>query len=92
LGLLAYKIVAPIRYQLKEHDINIGWTNIVRIMDSQKVCSVSQKTNDNKTITIPTCSQPTPEAMEIYRSLNMSSMPLARTKFVVYHAQRPSKE
>jgi len=92
LGLLAYNIVAPIRYQLKEHDINIGWTNIVRIMDTQKICSVAQKTKDNKTITTRTCSQPTPEAMEIYRSLNMSSIPLAHTKFVVYHAQRPSKE
>lgn len=92
LGLLAYNIVAPIRYQLKEHDINIGWTNIVRIMDTQKICSVSQKTKDNKTITIRTCSQPTPEAMMIYQTLNMSSIPLAPTKFVVYHAQRPSKE
>lgn len=92
LGLLAYNIVAPIRYQLKAHDINLDWSNIVRIMDTQKVCSISQKSRDNKTITMQSCSQPTTEAMTIYRALNMSSMPLPPTKFVVYHGQPPSKE
>ena len=87
LGFLAYNIVAPIRYQLKQRGIHKDWRNIVLSMNTQKVCTVSQKTRDNKTITIRTCSQPTNEVMTIYRSLNMSSMPLARTKFVVPHAR-----
>ncbi len=87
LGFLAYNIVAPIRYQLKQRGIHKDWRNVVLSMNTQKVCTVSQKTRDNKTITIRTCSQPTNEAMTIYRSLNMSSMPLARTKFVVPHAR-----
>ena len=92
LGLLAYNIVSPIRYQLKQHGINLDWRNIVRNMNTQKICSVSQKTRDNKTLTIRTCSQPAKEAMAIYRSLNMSSIPLARTKFVVPHARPPAVE
>jgi hypothetical protein len=46
----------------------------------------------NMTITMQSCSQLTMEAMTIYRALNMSSMPLPPTKFVVYHGQPPSKE
>ncbi len=92
LGLLAYNIVSPIRYQLKEHGINLEWRNIVRNMNTQKVCTVSQKTKDNKSVTIRTCTQPTKEAMAIYRALKMSSQPLARTKFVVPHARPPAIE
>jgi len=92
LGLLAYNIVAPIRYQLKEHGITLDWRNIVRIMNTQKISTVSQQSKDDKSISIRLCSQPTSEVLTIYRSLNMSSIPLAKTKFVVSHRSHPSIE
>ncbi len=85
LGLLAYQIVAPIRYMLKSKGLNYGWQNIVRIMNTQKSLSVKQKAKENKEIIVKTCSSPCSEALEIYRSLNMSSMPFKTKKFVVPH-------
>jgi transposase len=85
LGLLAYQIVAPIRYMLKQKGINHGWKNIIRIMNTQKAVSVKQKTKDGSDIIIRTCSRPISEALEIYRALGMSSMPFGTKKYVVHH-------
>ncbi len=48
------------------------------------------KKKDNKMATVSTYTQLTNEAITIYRALNMSSMPLTRTKFVVPHARPPA--
>jgi len=85
LGLLAYQIVAPIRYMLKKAGIDYGWRNIVRIMNTQKVVSISIKNKDKDEVIIRTCSRPTQEVLEIYRALKMSSMPFKSKKFVVHH-------
>jgi hypothetical protein len=85
LGLLAYHIVAPIRYMLKQSDINYDWRNIVRIMNTQKVLSVSMKKKDKNDVIIRTCSRPNQEVLEIYQALKMSSMPIKTKKFVVHH-------
>ena len=85
LGLLAYHIVAPIRYMLKQKGMNYGWQNIVRIMNSQKAVSVKQITKTNEEIIIRTCSRPNREVLEIYQSLGISSMPYRLKKFVVHH-------
>ena len=85
LGLLAYQIVAPIRYMLKTAGIDKDWRNIVRIMNTQKVVSVSIKNKDKDDVIVRTCSRPTQEVLEYYRALKMSSMPLKTKKFVVHH-------
>ena len=85
LGLLAYQVVAPIRYMLKENDINIDWRNIVRLMSSQKAVSISVTTKDKSEIIIRTCSRPIQPALEIYKALGISSMPFVIKKFVVSH-------
>jgi hypothetical protein len=85
LGLLAYQIVAPIRYMLKQKGINYSWSNIVRIMNTQKVSSVSLQGKSKKEILIRTCSRPLQEVLEIYKALKMKSMAYGNKKFVVYH-------
>ena len=85
LGLLAYQIVAPIRYMLKEAGINDGWKNIVRLMNTQKVVSVTIKNKEKNDIIMRTCSRPTHEVLEIYQALRMSSMPFKTKKYVVTH-------
>jgi transposase len=88
LGLMAYNIVAPIRYMLKRRGINSDWRNIVRTMNTQKTSSVSVTARDKSDIIIRTCSRPSAEALEIYKALGMSSMPLGLKKFVVTHQKK----
>jgi hypothetical protein len=85
LGLLAYQIVAPIRYMLKKAGINYGWSNIVRIMNTQKAVLISIENKEKNEVFIKKCSRPKQEVLEIYQALNMSSMPFKLKKFVVHH-------
>jgi transposase len=88
LGLMAYNIVAPIRHTLKQRGVNSDWRNIVRTMNTQKVSSVSVIAKNNSEIIIRTCSRPSAEALEIYKALGMTSMPVGQKKFVVTHQKK----
>ena len=46
LGLLAYWLVATIRYQLKQQGYNHQWNEIVRIMNTQKLVTTSYYVSD----------------------------------------------
>jgi len=84
LGILAYQLVAAIRYQLKKHHLNYDWKNIVRIMNTQKVTTVHQQTK-TKDIKLRLCSKPIRKVEQIYHALNFKHIPFAPKKFVVYH-------
>jgi hypothetical protein len=85
LGLIAYQIVSAIQFMLKDANINYDWQNIVRIMNSQKAVKVTIKNNKKHDIILRNCSRPIQEALEIYKALNMSSMPFTTKKYVVPH-------
>jgi len=80
LGVLAYSIVATIRYQLKAKSITHDWSNIVRIMNSQKQVVSTMKTAESKTICTSICTQPTAATFEIYNALDYKTMPFHRKK------------
>lgn len=85
LGLLAYHIVAPIRYILKEKGITHSWKNIIQIMNTQKAVSVKQNKINGGEIVVRTCSRPCAQALNIYKALDVSSMPFKLKKFVVQY-------
>jgi hypothetical protein len=84
LGLLAYALVNTIRYMLGQQNIYYDWRNIVRIMNTQKITTIKQK-GKNKEIAVRLCSRPTKEALQIYKAIGISSMPIAPRKSVVLH-------
>jgi len=84
LALIAYQVVASIRYMTSKQGISHGWTNIVRIMNTQKLVSMSQHTKTGK-IGFKQTTKPTNEALEIYKACNISSVSERLKKFVVYH-------
>src|SRR5450759_5773037 len=57
LGLLAYWLVSTIRYQLKQQGIHHDWSEIVRIMNTQKSVTTTIENHKNETIQIRQCSQ-----------------------------------
>jgi transposase len=82
LGVVAYSIVATIRYQLKQKNIHHSWSTIVRKMNTQKIVTTSMMNEKEKKILIKTCSNPTPDVVEIYKALNYKPRPFTRKKFV----------
>lgn len=83
LGVLAYQIVSTIRYKLKQSNINHDWSNIVRIMNTQKIVTNSMKSKKGEKIVIKTCSVPTTKAKEIYDTMKYKQIPFYRLKSVL---------
>ena len=82
LGLLAYWIVSTIRYQLKLQGITHGWSEIVRIMNTQKMVTTTIENTKGDTIQIRQCSEPTEEVQLICNKLKYQTIPLPRKKSV----------
>lgn len=83
LGLLAYQVVATIRYQLKAKNIHHDWQNIVRIMNTQKEVVTTIKNKKGKTIRIKKCSVPSVKAKQIYEALGYKTVPYYMKKSVL---------
>lgn len=83
LGLLAYWVVNTIRYQLKQKGIKNEWSDIVRIMSSQKIVTTTMDNEYDQQIIIRQCSEPTEAVTTIYTALQYKSKPFTRKKFVV---------
>ncbi len=82
LGILAYMVVNTIRHRLKKKGIHHDWSNIVRIMNTQKAGTVTLEKQDGKKVHIRLCSKPTQGALEIYETMGYKPMPFHRKKFV----------
>ena len=75
LAVLAYQMVHTIRYQLKAKGINHDWSNIVRIMNTQKAATVTIKDKDSQKIFIRKCTTPEAQVTEIYNALGYKHYP-----------------
>lgn len=87
LGMLAYWLVATIRYQLKQKGINSDWREIVRQMNTQKCVTTSVVNIKQETISVRQCTEPTKEVKAIYDILNYKYVPFTRKKSVVPPAE-----
>jgi transposase len=84
LGLLAYWLVNTIRHQLKNQNINSGWSEIVRIGNTQKVITTSGTNTYDKIISIRKCSEPEEKLATILAALKMKYKPFTKRKSVVH--------
>jgi len=83
LGLLAYGLVNTIRYQLKQKNITSCWSELVRIMNTQKCVTTIAQNKQDEFIVVRRCSEPEPKAKQIYDALQYKSAPFIRKKSVV---------
>ena len=79
-GLLAYRIVNTIRHQLKQSGINHYWTEIIRIMSTQKVVTTEAVNALGENVQTRICSEPTRNAASIYEALRYGDRPFRRIK------------
>ena len=78
MSVLAYFIVSFIRYRLKQNNIHHSWTEIVRIMNTQK-CNLNSVINTKgEKILLKTCTRPQMKANEIYQAMKYKPMPFHR--------------
>ena len=82
LGLLAYWIVSTIRYQLKLKDVHYSWSEIVRIMNTQKSVTSTIENIKGETIQIRQVSEPNEKTNDIYEKLKYKPIPFHRKKSV----------
>jgi transposase len=82
LGLLAYWLVNTIRCQLKGHEINNCWTEIVRIGNTQKVITTTGYNKAEKEIKVRKCSEPEQKLKAIHQALNIKNRPFTKLKSV----------
>jgi transposase len=87
LGILAYWLVATIRYQLKQQGEHSDWREIVRTMSTQKCVTTSIVNIKNETISIRQCTEPTMRVKKIYDLLGYKYAPFVRKKSVVPPAE-----
>ncbi len=83
LGLLAYWLVSTIRYQLKQKGVHFDWSEIVRIMNTQKCVTTCMVNIKKETVSIRQCTEPTKQVKEIYDLLKFKYVPFRRKKSVV---------
>ena len=80
LGLMAYRVVNTVRYQLKSIGIKSDWRELVRIMNTQK-CVTTVLTNENKRcISVRKCSKPETTVALLYDVLKMQHAPFLHKK------------
>ena len=87
LGILAYWLVATIRYQLKQKGINSDWREIVRKMSTQKCVTTSMVNIKQETISIRQSTEPIKDVKAIYDILHYKYAPFKRKKSVVPPAE-----
>ena len=77
-GLLSYWIVNTIRHKLKQHGINHYWTELRRILHSQKAITTEADNALGEPVQLRLCSDPTDSAAELYRALAYNPIPFKR--------------
>ena len=79
-GLLAYWIVNTIRYKLKQKGYTSHWTEIVRVMKTQKAVTTEATNALGEKVHLRMCSEPGKAADNIYELLNYKKMPFRRIR------------
>lgn len=77
-GLLSYWIVNTIRHKLKRQGITHYWTELKRILSTQKAITTEADNALGEHIQLRICSDPTEAASELYRLLRYNPTPFKR--------------
>ena len=80
LGLLSYWIVNTVRYKLKLTGMTHYWTEIVRMMSTQKAITTEAVNSLGEKVHFRLCSEPNRSADDIYERLKYKKMPFRKIK------------
>lgn len=80
LGMLSYWVVNTIRYKLKQHGIKHYWTELVRILSTQKIITTEAFNALGEKVKFRQCSEPNPVVNQIYESLSYNNKPFTKVR------------
>ena len=80
LGILAYWLVATIRYQLKQKGCHSDWREIVRMMNTQKCVTTSIENIEDEIVCIRQCTEPNKQVSRVYDLMNYKHYPFTRKR------------
>jgi transposase len=83
LGILAYWLVATIRYQLKQKGYHSDWREIVRTMNTQKCVTTCVENIKDEIVSVRQCTEPLQQVRKLYDLLGYKYAPFIRKKSVV---------
>ncbi len=89
LGLLAYWVVNTIRHQLKKENIHSRWSEIVRIMNTQKAVTTLAHNDKDQVIQIRCCSEPNQKVQTLYDALKYKYAPFIKKIFTSHSENLP---
>lgn len=81
--ILALQVVLFIRHRLKQNNIHLSWSEIIRIMNTQVYNTNTVKGQDKENIIIRSCTRPSVKAKEIYQAMGYQPVPFYRKVAVV---------
>lgn len=87
LGLLAYWVVNTIRHQLKKEKIHSSWSEIVRVMNTQKAVTTLAQNDKDEVIQIRRCTEPNQKVQKLYDALKYKYAPFVKKKSVVLKSE-----
>ena len=73
--------------ELKKKGINSGWSEIVRIMNTQKAVTTLAQNHVEEVIKIRRCSEPNQKVIQLYDALNYKYAPFKKKKSVVHKTE-----
>ena len=79
-GLLSYWIVNTIRVQLMKKEIRHDWTELTRIMTTQKVVTTCAVNKLGEPVRLRTCTVPEEKLQGLYDALRYKSQPYKRKR------------
>ncbi len=82
-GLLSYWIVNTVRYKLKQHGTNHYWTEIKRILSTQKAITTDGTNPLGERVTTRLCSDASDNAADLYRQLGYNPVPFRRRVTII---------
>jgi transposase len=83
ITVLAYQFVQIIRRQLKEQGIADRWDTLREVLGSQCRVTATFKRADGRILHVRKATRPEPEALAIYRALNLNPAPGGIVKMIV---------
>ena len=92
LGILAYWVVATIRYQLKQKGFNRTWSQILDIMATQKSVTSEANNLQGEPIHIQQCSEANDQVTDICKNVGITTIPYKPLKSVWAQVEKQKKE
>lgn len=92
LAVLAYWVVSTAKFILRQHGINVRWSELLRIMSTQQRVTVTGERADGRKISVRKSTTPEKKLSDIHAALGIPAKASCPIKFVWPQKQPPEND